>query len=163
MINRRWENNNNKLGHIPKYLVGSAYTTKVLRHTTLNQSLILLGHLSLKEVGLHVHNLINFLGSVANIHWGGGGGGGQCDHLMSTRIFIWWWTRYSWEIYGKGIYSLNLEFANHLVVVVCSIWTNQPIHWFFVGCLNLDYDEPTHILVPYWMPKPLPPRNQCTS
>ena len=26
-----------------------------------------------------------------------------------------------------------------------------------------DLDEPTHTLVPYWMPKPLPPRNQCTG
>ena len=26
-----------------------------------------------------------------------------------------------------------------------------------------DLSEPTHILVPCWMPKPLPPRNECTG
>ncbi len=26
-----------------------------------------------------------------------------------------------------------------------------------------DLGEPTHTLVPCWMPKPLPPRNQCTG
>ena len=27
----------------------------------------------------------------------------------------------------------------------------------------MDFGEPTHTLVPCWMPKPLPPRNQCTG
>ena len=27
----------------------------------------------------------------------------------------------------------------------------------------VDLGEPTHILVSCWMPKPLPPRNQCTG
>ena len=27
--------------------------------------------------------------------------------------------------------------------------------------LSGDLGEPTHTLVPCWMPKPLPPRNQC--
>jgi hypothetical protein len=27
--------------------------------------------------------------------------------------------------------------------------------------LEMDLGEPTHILVPCWMSKPLPPRNQC--
>ena len=26
-----------------------------------------------------------------------------------------------------------------------------------------ELSEPTHTLVPCWMPKPLPPRNQCTG
>ena len=25
-----------------------------------------------------------------------------------------------------------------------------------------DFGEPTHTLIPCWMPRPLPPRNQCT-
>ena len=30
--------------------------------------------------------------------------------------------------------------------------------------IHPDLDEPsTHTLVPCWMPKPLPPRNQCTG
>ena len=27
----------------------------------------------------------------------------------------------------------------------------------------VDLGEPTHTLVPCWMPKPLPPRHQCTG
>ena len=27
----------------------------------------------------------------------------------------------------------------------------------------MDLGEPTHTLVPCWMPKPLPPRNQCAG
>jgi hypothetical protein len=59
------------------------------------------------------------------------------------------------------------------------IWANQPKHSFLVGCLypylqgtnihvvspqpfNPYLGEPTHTLVPCWMPKPLPPRNQYT-
>ena len=60
---------------MPKHPVGSAYTTKVLRHATLNQLLILLEHVFLKETGQHVYNLINFLGSIVNINLGGGGVG----------------------------------------------------------------------------------------
>ena len=32
----------------------------------------------------------------------------------------------------------------------------------FFLCQFLDLGEPTHTLIP-WMPKPLPPRNQCTG
>ena len=28
--------------------------------------------------------------------------------------------------------------------------------------MGLDLGEPTHTLAPCWMPKPLPPRNECT-
>ena len=35
---------------------------------------------------------------------------------------------------------------------------------FVIRLPNLDSGEPTlHTLAPYWMPKPLPPRNQCTD
>ena len=33
----------------------------------------------------------------------------------------------------------------------------------FYQCVCEDLGEPTHTLVPCWMPKPLPPRNQCTG
>ena len=31
------------------------------------------------------------------------------------------------------------------------------------GCVDVDLGEPTHTLVPCWMPKPLSSRNQCTG
>jgi hypothetical protein len=46
--------------------------------------------MSLKEMGLHVQNMITILSLTITIMGRGGGGGGgpiMYDHLMSTRIF----------------------------------------------------------------------------
>ena len=40
------------------------------------------------------------------------------------------------------------------------------LHVFYVRCIREvleELGEPTHTLVPCWMPRPLPPRNQCAG
>ena len=65
----------------------------------------------------------------------------------------------------EGVYKL-----------VSSQHVNQLIHSFLVGCLNpylpprnkcagcfAPTCEPTHTLIPCWLPKPLLPKNECTG
>ena len=44
------------------------------------------------------------------------------------------------------------------------MWINlQGQEWDWLVGDGSDLDEPAHTLIPCWMPKPSPSRNQCTS
>ena len=74
-----------------------------------------------------------------------------CRHLCHTRDL------------GLGtlceVASPNFHAPNHWD---CMDWPQVTLDSGFRTLCEPNLGEPTHTLVPCWMPKPLPPRNQCT-
>jgi hypothetical protein len=71
---------------------------------------------------------------------------------------------------GHALFSY-MRFFNNLFLLPNDIYIffNKQLNEFpkatlyQVVLINMDLGEPTHTLVPCWMPKPLPPRNQYTG
>ena len=72
-----------------------------------------------KEIGLHVENIITIIDSIINIV-----GRDLYDHFIITKIFI-FYNKQDIPLNSKNCeesdYGLDSEFALHLVLIVCSI------------------------------------------
>ena len=121
--------------HFLKASAKPNFTEKsILRQSCLNWSVILIGHLYLSGMWLApktdakktcVRKRLNYVLKYdhhskfnSQHNWGD-----LYDHLMSTRIFTWYWITCSHELrklWGKWLWHV-FKFANHLVLIACSI------------------------------------------
>ena len=65
--------------------------------------------------------------------------------------------------YNKWVWGEKCPFKTHLPCGCGNSTPTHDLHFALSKHVPMDLGEKTHTLIPCWMPKPLPSKNQCTG